>query len=436
MTRKQIIALIVALLVLSAGAIWCFWVKRYRIFPHMQEDISTGKQAEVYVCPMHPNYSSDKPGNCPICGMKLIDKTPEPDKEDHSKYKDHQKEDKFAVEIDVNKQQLIGIATTQVKQQAITKEIKALGTVTPDERLINHVHTKFSGYIEKVFADYEGKYISKGSPLFTIYSPELVSTQEEYLLALKAEKELSNSNYDLIDKSHKSLKEASLRRLKLWDISDEEIKNLEANKEVKKDLTIYASYGGFITKRIAYEGLTIDPSKTLYEITDLSRVWVIAEVYEDDLAHIAVGQKVFVKFPYDNAKAFQGTLTYIYPDLDPTNRTAKVRVEVYNKGYELKPNMYVDAYISKDLGTQTIVPKSAVIDTGEKKIVFVKKGEGSFVPTGVELGPEFDLEQERYQVINSGLSTDDFVVTDGNFLLDSESNLQSALKQMVGGHQH
>ena len=434
MTRKQIIALVVVLLLLSAGAIWCFWVKKYRIIPHMKEDLSATKQSKVYVCPMHPNYTSDKPGDCPICGMKLIDKTPVKESDEHAGHE--KKKSKFAVEIDVNKQQLIGIATIQVKQQAITKEIKALGTVTPDERLINHVHTKFSGYIEKVFADYEGKYINKGEKLFTIYSPELVSTQEEYLLALKASNQLSNSNYDRIDQSHKSLKEASLRRLKLWDISDKEIQDLETNKEVKKNLTIYSNYGGFITKRMAYEGLTVDPSKSLYEITDLSRVWVIAEVYEEDLAHVAIGQKVFIKFPYDNAKAFQGTLTYIYPDLDPTNRTAKVRVEVYNKGYALKPNMYVDAYISKKLGEQMIVPKSAVIDTGEKKLVFVKAGEGSFVPTEVGLGTEFNLEKERYQVINSGLKLEDRVVTDGNFLLDSESNLQSALKQMVGGHQH
>ena len=149
-----------------------------------------------------------------------------------------------------------------------------------------------------------------------------------------------------------------------------------------------------------------------------------------------------MKFPYDSVNSFEGTLTYIYPNLDPVNRTAKVRVEVYNPGYALKPNMYVDAYISKNLGEQLIVPKSAIIDTGEKKIVFVKAGEGSFIPTEVSLGPEIDLKleggvgQERYQVVDSGLSLEDSVVTDGNFLLDSESNLQSALNQMVGGHQH
>jgi RND family efflux transporter MFP subunit len=406
---------------------------------HHGHNSKASSEQRIYVCPMHPSYTSNKPGECPICGMKLVDKTP---KEDHSAHEMSKEGNDSDIKIDVNKQQLIGIATTKVKKQKVSKEIKALGTVTPDERLINHVHTRISGYIEKVYADYEGKFVNYGDPLFTIYSPELVSTQEEYLLALKAEKQLSGTNYDLINQSQRNLKEASLRRLKLWNISEREIKNLEESKAVKKDLTIYSNYSGFITERVAFEGLTVDPMTSLYEITNLSRVWVIAEIYEEDLADLAIGQKVFVRFPYESSNSFEGSLTYIYPKLDSGNRTVKARVEVNNPGFKLKPNMYVDAYISQSLGEQLIVPKSAIIDTGEKKIAFVKTGEGSFLPTEVEIGSELDIKESdlgierRYQVITSGLTEDDFVVTEGNFLLDSESNLQSTMNQMVGGHKH
>lgn len=438
MKKKLQIWKLIIIILIFGGIAWGI-VKNIKKGSH-HHNHQAKSEKKVFVCPMHPSYSSDKPGECPICGMKLVDKTPVKE-EGHSKSQGID-EDDSSIKIDVNKQQLIGIATTKVKKQNVTKEIKALGTVTPDERMINHVHTRISGYIEKVYADYEGKFINIGDPLFSIYSPELVSTQEEYLLALKAESQLSHTSYDLINQSQKNLKEASLRRLKLWDISDREIKNLEESKTVKKDLTIYSSYGGFITQRVAFEGLTVDPTTALYEITNLSRVWVIAEIYEEDIGDLALGQKVFVKFPYDSSNSFEGKLTYIYPKLDSENRTVKARVEVNNPGFKLKPNMYVDTYISKKLGEQLVIPKSAIIDTGEKRIVFVKTGEGSFLPTEVEIGSELDIKESdlsierRYQVITSGLTEDDSVVTEGNFLLDSESNLQSAMNQMVGGHNH
>ena len=430
---KKIRNSLVILIFLTVSLSGCSLVDKVlnRNSSHEGHDMSSTKeQKTMYQCPMHPSYISDSPGDCPICGMKLvkIEKDPSVNSEEAKPA--------GAVHINVNKQQIIGINTTEVVKKATSKEIKTLGTVVPDERLIFHVHTRFPGYIDKVFADYEGKYVSAGTPLFTIYSPELVSTQEEYLLALKAEEQLAGHKYDEIDKSQQSLKEATLRRLELWEISEEEIKELAQNKTVKQHLTIDSPYSGFITKREAYEGLTISSETELYEITDLSKVWVIAEVFEPDLPYIKLGQEALINFTYETAAPLRGKITYIYPDLDEMNRTVKVRVEVLNPDLKLKPNMYVDAMISNPLGAQLIVPQSSIVDSGERQIVFVKTEDDYFIPKDVVLGAEINLKDDNYQVIKSGLAVGEKVVTDGNFLLDSESNLKSALKQLAGGHNH
>ncbi len=402
-------------------------------------------QHEVYACPMHPTYTSDRPGDCPICGMRLVKKDIKETSKIVERKMEHEgqkmkmpmdmeegKEKSFKLEIDPDKQQYIGIKVTKAIKKDAKKEIKALGTIVPDETKLAHIHTKFSGYIQKVFADYEGKLVSKGQPLFTVYSPELVSTQEEYLLALEAEEKLKDSKFPEIAKSQRELLSAARKRLELWDVSSEQIDKLRETKQVTKELTIYSPVNGFITKREAFEGTEIKPEDTLYDIADLSRVWVFAEVYEVDLPQIIIGQTATINFQYGNEKPLTGKITYIYPMIDPTTRTVKVRLEVNNSGYKLKPDMYVNAVVLSDIGKQIVVPTRAVIDRGERKIVFVKSVKGQFTPQDVELGPEVNDER----VIYSGLNEGDEVVTDGNFLLDSESNLETALQQMkpIGGH--
>ncbi len=396
---------------------------------HEGHDMSSMKeQKTMYQCPMHPSYTSDKPGTCPICGMKL---NKVGGKESSSSHKAE-----GSVYINHNKQQIIGIKTQEAVSIPVSKSIKILGTVTPDERRVFHVHTKFSGYVEKVFADYEGKYVSAGDPLFTIYSPDLVSTQEEYLLSLKAEEQLAGHKYDAVDKSQQHLKEASLRRLELWDISEKDIEELARSKEVRRTLTFYSPASGFINKKTVFEGLTVMPNMDLYEITDLSRVWVIGEVFEQDLPFVKLGQSAEINFPHGSAASFIGKISYIYPEVDEMNRTGKVRIEVANPNLTLKPNSYVDATVSQGLGKQLIVPQSSVIDTGERKIVFVKTEDDYFIPKDVQTGAEVNLKDGNYLVIKSGISEGEDVVTDGTFLIDSESNLQYALKQFSGGHNH
>lgn len=400
-------------------------------------------QHEVYVCPMHPTYTSDRPGDCPICGMRLVKREQGNKKIVHRMAKDmkmpmeireekEKRTEEFKLEIDPAKQQYLGIKTTKVKLRDVQKEIKALGTVMPDETKLAHIHTKFSGYVHKVFADYEGKFIKKGEPLFTVYSPELVSTQEEYLLALEAEEKLKGSKFPEIFKSQESLLEAARRRLELWDITPEQIDNLKKTRQVTKELTIFSHVSGFITKKEVFEGTEIAPHETLYDIADLSKVWVLLEVYENDLSFIKVGQTATINFTYENLKPYTGKITYLYPTIDPMTRTAKVRIEVNNSGFKLKPDMYVSATIQSDIGKNLVVPQSAVIESGNRQIIFVKEDKGYFIPKEVKLGAEVNDER----VVYSGINEQDEVVTDGNFLLDSESNLETALGQMKGHEGH
>ena len=432
-------------LVILVAVIFGFAVIKLNLIPGISDIFSATKQENkkaIYFCPMHPTYTSDRPGDCPICSMKLVKK----EKKEKTKivkrkmnHKEHdikmpmeETSEQFKLEIDPAKQQYIGIKTTKAILKDAQKEIKTLGIVTPDETRLSHIHTKFSGYIEKVFADYEGKLVEKGQPLFTVYSPELVSTQEEYLLALEAQETFKKSKYEEIDKAKISLLDAARRRLELWDISHEQINNLEETKKVTKELTIYSSVNGFIIKREAFEGKEITPNDKLYDVADLSNVWILVEVYETDLLFVRVGQTAKVNFTYENIQPITGKITYIYPTIDPTTRTLKVRLEVSNPSYKLKPDMYVDATLLSNLGTQITIPQRAVIDSGERQIVFVKQGEGTFIPKEVTIGPEVNNER----IVYSGIKEGEEVVTDGNFLLDSESNLQTALEQFNTMHKH
>lgn len=434
---------IILLVIIGTG----FIAIKFNLIPNVLNHGIHQSQHEVYICPMHPTYTSDRPGDCPICGMRLVKKEMKEKGEnkkiverkmkmpmDDSEMKDMKMEDDKSVELEIDpaKQQYIGINTTKVIKKNVNKEIKALGTIAAAETMLSHIHTKFSGYIKKVFADYEGKLVKKGEPLFTVYSPELVSTQEEYLLALQAKDKLKGNKFPEINASQESLLEAAKRRLELWDITDEQINKLEETRQATKELTFYSPVNGFIIKREAFEGTEITPEDTLYDIADLSKVWAQVEVYEVDLPLIMVDQNAIVNFPYDNLKPITAKITYIYPIVDPMTRTTKVRLEINNTGFNLKPDMYISANIQSSFGSQIVVPVRAVIDSGERQIVFVKNDEGKFVPKQVRLGSEVGNER----VIFEGLEEGEEVVTDGNFLLDSESNLETALRQMkpAGGH--
>lgn len=377
---------------------------------------------QIYYCPMHPNYTSDRPGECPICGMSLVLK------KEAVSTKLSAVSEKGEVFISPEKQQLIGVKTDTVKYLDLQKKIQAKGLVEYDERKTFNVTTKIEGYIEKLFVNYTGKFVKKGDALFTIYSPELVSAQQEYLLALKSKNISQNSEFPEIKKSSDELIISARKRLKFWDISDTDIKNLEKTGEVKKTLTIHSPYSGFVIDKMAIEGAKIMPGDILYKIADISSVWVVADVYEQDIPYVKLGQVAKISLLSMPNKIFFGKVSYIYPYLEPETRTIKIRIEIANKNFILKPNMYASVEINIDLGEKLSVLDTAVIDTGERQVVILSKGNGYFKPVEVKLGAKV----ENYYEVLSGLKEGDEVVTNANFLIDSESNMKEALSGM--GH--
>lgn len=382
--------------------------------------IEQKKEKQIYYCPMHPSYTSDRPGECPICGMDLVLK----------KEGEEKPLEKGEVFISPEKQQLIGVKTDTVKILNLNKIIPARGQVIYDERKIFNINTKIEGWIDNLFVNYTGKFINKGDALFTIYSPELVSAQEEYLLSLKSKDIGKESEFDYIKTSSQALVDSAKRKLKLWDITDEQIKHLEKTGEVKKTLTMYSPYSGFVIEKMVIEGMKIMPGDTLYKIADVSSVWIIGNIYEQDISFVKLGQVGNISLLSLPDKILKGKISYIYPYLDDETRTVKVRVEIANLDFILKDGMYVNIEINVNLGKKLSVVDTAVIDTGERQIVILAKEKGHFKPQEVKLGAKV----ENYYEIISGVKEGDEVVINANFLIDSESKMKEALSGMT--HQH
>ena len=334
------------------------------------------------------------------------------------------------VQISPERQQLIGVRFGTVEKRALTKVIRTVGRIDYDEKRIGIVSPKISGWIEELYVDFTGQFVRKGAPLLTIYSPELVSTQEEYLLALKARQDWSKSPFSEVTEGGNLLAESARRRLKLWDISDAQIKALEENREPKKTLTLYSPFTGHVLEKMVNKGQFVDAGMALYKIADLSVVWLIADIYESELSAIRVGQQAAIQMSYYPGETFTGKAIYIYPYMDAQTRTAKVRYEFANPHGKLKPGMFADVEITVRLGDKLAVPEGAVIDTGVRKVVIVDRGSGYFEPREVRLGVKAG---DVFEVLD-GLKAGERVVTSANFLIDSESKLKEAIGGM--GHQH
>jgi Cu(I)/Ag(I) efflux system membrane fusion protein len=336
------------------------------------------------------------------------------------------------VNVSPERQQLVGIRTATAEIRPMIQKIRTVGIVTYDETRIAQVFSKVEGWIEKLMVNYTGTLVRKGQPLFTLYSPDLVATQEEYLLALNAKKTLGSSSIKEISAGSDALLESAHRRLSLWDISDEQIDNLEKTGKPQRTLTFFAPISGFVIKKDAIQGMRVMPDKELYTITDLSTVWVNADIYEYELAHIRVGQKAKMNVASYPARDFVGKVSWIPPVLDEKTRTAKVRLEFPNRDFILKPEMYANAEIEINAGRKLAVPDEAVLDSGLRKVVFLDKGEGRFEPAEVKVGNKFD----GYYEILAGLSPGERILASASFLLDSESRLKEAMGAMAGmaGH--
>jgi len=334
------------------------------------------------------------------------------------------------VQITPEKQQLIGVKTGTVEMRPLEKVIRTVGRVDYDEKRIVTVSPKVGGWIEELFVDFTGKLVRKGDPLLTLYSPELVSTQEEYLLALRARKDLIKSPFQEVAASGNSLAESAKRRLKLWDISDDQIKALEESGQPKKTLTLYSAFSGFVLEKTVYPGMNVMPGMALFKLADLTVVWLIADIYEYELPFVRLGQQASVQLSYLPGETFTGKVIYIYPALNPETRTAKVRFEFPNQHGKLKPEMFANVEIKVRLGQKLVVPEGAVIDTGIRQMVIIDKGSGYFEPREVKVGAK---AEDYYEVIK-GLKAGERVVTSANFLIDSESKLKEAVSGVGSAH--
>ncbi len=332
------------------------------------------------------------------------------------------------VQISPERQQLIGVRIGVVEMRSLEKVIRTVGRVDYDEKRIVTVSPKIGGWIEDLYVDFTGRFVKQGDALLTIYSPELVSTQEEYLIALRAKKDLAKSPFPDVAGSGDSLAESAKRRLKLWDISDDQIKTLEESGQAKKTLTLYSPFSGFVLEKSAYKGMNVMPGIALYKLADLSVVWLYADIYEYELPSIRLGQQASIQLSYIPGETFTGRAIYIYPSLNPETRTAKVRFEIPNAHERLKPEMYANVEIKVPLGQKLAVPEGAIIDTGVRQVAILDKGNGYFEPREVKVGSKV----EGYYEVIKGLKAGERVVTSANFLIDSESKLKEAVGGMAG----
>jgi membrane fusion protein, copper/silver efflux system len=334
--------------------------------------------------------------------------------------------------VSPERQQLVGIRTAAAEIRPMVKKIRTVGIVAVDETRVVQVFSKIDGWIETLLVNYTGKLVQQGQALFTLYSPDLVSTQEEYLLALKAKQVLGSSSIKEIGEGADSLVEAAHRRLTLWDISEAQIQELQRTGKLSRTLSFYAPISGFVLKKDAFQGMRVMPDRELYTLADLSTVWVIADIYEYELADIRIGQRATIHLSYFPGRQFAGKVSWVSPVLDEKTRTVKVRLEFDNRDFILKPEMYANAEIEIDAGRKLAIPDEAVLDSGLRKIVFLDKGRGRFEPAEVKIGNRFD----GYYEVLAGLSPGERILASASFLLDSESRLMEAMGAMAGmaGH--
>ena len=443
--------------------------------------VSAAPKKQFYQCPMHAQVVLDHEGDCPICGMKLVpmkgtgaapapsgDKgkivfyrspmnpsmtSPTPMKDEMGMdyvpvYEGELKgegpavEDHASVDIDHERQQLIGLKTARVVEGQVGGEIRTTARLAVDETRVHKINVKVEGFVDKLFVDFTGMPVRRGQPLFSLYSPDFVSAQNEYLLAVKTRKALGTGS---LEQSGEDLVTSAKRRLALWDVPEEALANLEKTGKVQRDIILRSPVSGVVTAKNVVQGARITPTDAPLEITDLSHVWALADVYENELARVQVGRSATVTLPAFPGRTFTGRVAFVDPVLDPRTRTAKVRVDLPNPKGELKPDMFGEALLHGPSHQGLLVPLDAVLDGGIQKVVFIALGNGKFEPrevtTGIATGDQVE--------ILSGLDAGDEVITRANFLVDSESRLKAALVHLSqkatpatpasapsGGHQH
>ncbi len=448
------------------------------------------KELLYYTCGMHPSVrvkpEDYEAGNnkCPICNMDLVPVFKEDDKSMDMTAAEHGEHEQMELEaqlkLDARAQTLARVKSERIEFRHLMKEISTVGQMNYDERKVSYVAAWVPGRIDKLFVNFTGDRVRKGDPLIQIYSPDLLTTQEEYLLALETLERVKESPDPQTIKSAESLVESARQRLLLWGISVEQIESLKSSRKASTHMIIPAPGSGTVIHKNAFEGKYVKEGENLFQIADLSHIWMQADIYESDLAHVKVGQSVIIHTDAYPDEVFKGAIVFLDPFLDPKSRTVKVRVDVPNPGYRLKPGMFVDAYINAHIherikatdkvvytcpmhpevitedpgdcplcgmklvekehapeGTVLAIPKSAVLDTGVRKVVYVEKEKGLYVPHEVELGPEatgvVDGQKKRFYSVLAGLTEGMKVVTHANFLIDSQSQITGQAEAVYSG---
>ena len=335
-----------------------------------------------------------------------------------------------AVKISLDKVQKLGVKTERVSLRALTHAVRAVGTIEASERLTYTITPKFDGWVERLYVNTTGEPVQRGQALLDAYSPELVATQQEYLIALKGAQAVKDADPEIQERMQ-SLVDSALQRLDYWDIPPEELRELRTEGKIKRALTFRSPVNGVVLDKPVLKGMRFMPGELLYKIADLSTVWLIAEVFEQDLGLVHPEQQVRIGVETYPGKDFTGTLVFVYPTLNPGTRTGQVRVEISNPDLLLKPAMYANVEIAADHDEPRVlaVPDSAVLDSGVRQIVLIERGEGLFEPREVKLGARAD----GYFEVLDGLREDDQVVVSANFLIDADSNMKAALGGF-GGH--
>ena len=422
----RIRSITVALLLALCFAIGC----------RRSDETATGSSATAakYFCPMHPTYTSDRQGDCPICNMRLVpvkSTSTDTNTADHSSHTSVA--GRIPVMISPEKRQMIGLATSAVERRDLSHTLRITATVVHDETRLSRVAPRFAGWVRSLQVNYTGQAVSKGEPLFTVYSPELMTAGNEYLLTLRNLQLLTNSPA-VQQESARALAQSARRRLELLQVGEEEIKAIEQRGQASDELQIRAPLSGHVVSKTAVQGKAFMAGETLYEIADLSHLWVRGYVYEHELPETKVGQKARVIFPYLEEKSFPTSISFIYPHIDPQTRRAEIRLELDNSRHELRPDMWANVEIENVLGSVLAVPASSVIDTGTRHVAFVDQPDGHLQPREVKIGARTD----DYLQVLGGLNEGEKVVTRALFLVDSESQLKAAIAGMgaAGEHKH
>lgn len=332
------------------------------------------------------------------------------------------------IEIPAERQQLIGVKTVVAEIKPLQKIIRTVGLVEYDERRLVTVNTKFEGWIEKLHADYSGKFVRKGEPLADIYSPELLATQQEFinLLKWKQQSKLVKDQdvASMLSKDAQAIIEGAKQRLRLWDISDAQIEKIEQTGKPVRTVTIYSPVSGYVLQKPALKGMRVSPGEKLFDIADLSTVWIVSDIFEYELPLVQVGEKARISLSYFPGKEFTSSIDYVYPTIAGDTRSAKVRFTISNPGNKLKPQMYTNVEVKISLGSKLIVPDDAVLDAGKRQLVYVDKGDGNFEARDVSIGMKADGMVE----ITKGLKAGERVASSANFLIDSEAKLKDIVK--------